>query len=224
MSSPIFPNISVNFQVGETPYADGSQIIGRAGRLGDLIQSELQARFYEMTKRQRKFALMLAATTTGIAAGNITGAAAAASTQFALVNPASSGVDLVLNKVWCALISGTLPAAPMTHDLFNANGVTLAKSGKIQSAYGNTGRGSVAWDYVSAAGAALTGAGAHIAHRLMALDFTAAAFADAATTMALEVLDGDLVIPPGVGWAPCFSGAGTSVLNAWGVTWDEVPV
>lgn len=224
MSSPIFPNISVNGIVGEVQAADAVQAQLRQGRLSDLVVSELQGKYYEMTKRQRTFSLMLATTSSTIAAGNITAAAAAASTQFALWNPAGSGVDLVLLKVWCSIISGTLPAAPMTHDLFNATAISVAKSGKIQSAYGNLGKGSSAADFVSAGGSALTGAGAHTAHRLMALDFTAAAFADAGSTLALEVLDGDLIIPPGVGWAPCFSAAGTTLLNAWAVTWAEVPI
>src|SRR5882672_6343040 len=106
MSSPIFPNISVTGIVGEISVADGVQAQFRQGRQSDLIVSELQGRYYEQTKRGRKFTAMLAATTTGVAAGNITGAAAAASTQFAIWNPAGSGFDLVLQKLFIGVISG----------------------------------------------------------------------------------------------------------------------
>lgn len=206
------------------PQSDGVEATARIGRQGDLILSELQPRYYEQAKRGNIFCMILQATTTGIAAGNITGAAAAASTQFAVVNPTGSGKDLVLLKLTMGVISGTTPVPPITHNLFNASQVSLAASGTIFGAYGNAGAGSVAKGYTSAGGAALTGGLALTAQRIASFNISAGTFSNLAGTMNTEEIAGDLIIPPGYGWVPCWAAAGTSVLGYYGVSWMEVPV
>jgi hypothetical protein len=37
-------------------------------------------------------------------------------------------------------------------------------------------------------------------------------------------VEGDIVLPPGTGWVPLHAGAGTSVLHAYSVTWEEIPI
>ena len=77
----------------------------------------------------------------------------------------------------------------------------------------------------SAAGTALTGGSAPITFRTMNLTFSATAFASAAGTSTIaDVPDGDLIIPPGYGWVPLWTAAGTSVLNSYSVTWEELPI
>lgn len=170
-----------------------------------------------------EFAMTLAATTTAVAAGNIVGAAAAASTQFALFNPVGSGRVLVLSKFIMGVISGTPGPGPLFHGLFGAV-PTLAASGTIVNlrAVGGTLNGaSVARGYTSAAGAALTGGPAPSIIRATSLSSTATAQASVGMVNALEDIQGDIIIPAGYGWVPLWSAAGTTLLNAYSITWKE---
>src|SRR5208282_3335812 len=144
-----------------TIQSDGSEVTGRFGRLSDLIVSELQGKYYEAAKRGNTFAMTTnTITTTTIAAGNIYGAAAAATTQFGLWNPINSGRDVVLMKFWAQVVSGTVPAGPIWHAYFNAGAVSIAGAGTIVNVYSGSGQVGVAKD-VSAGGAgvAITGGG-----------------------------------------------------------------
>ena len=204
--------------------ADGGDTVARFGRQSDLIVSELQGRYYEQTKRQNTFSMSLTATTTGIAAGNIIGAAAAASTQFAVVNPPNSGKDMVLTKLFVGVISGTTGVPPIGHCAFNGAAVSLAASGTIANNYALGGASSAMKGYASAGGAALTGGGAYSTIRLASVNISAGTFGNLAGTQCLEEIAGDIVIPPGTGWAPCWMAAGSSVLGFYSATWVEVPV
>ena len=211
--------------VGPISVADGASAVGgiRTGRLNDAIVSELHGRFAEQTQRQNIFSLNLTATTTGVAAGNINGAAAAASTQFALWNPQSSKVNVIILKAFAGLISGTPPGGPMFHNLMLQGVPTIISVGQAYNNFAN-GQASQARFVSSAAGTALTGGGALTVLRPMQMDFFATALAAGANINgAMELVDGDIVLPPGTGWVPCFSAAGTTLLNSFGVTWEEVP-
>jgi hypothetical protein len=167
----------------------------------------------------KEFAMTLTATTSTIAAGNIVAAAAAASTQFALSNPVGSGVLLVLSKLFIGIISGTPPGGPVFHAII-ANVPTLAGSGTIVPLKVGGG-GSAAKGYTSAAGAALTGGVAPTILRAAALSVTATAQASVGMVNAVEDIQGDIVIPEGNTWVPLWSGAGTTLLNAYTITWKE---
>lgn len=221
------PNALNTFVLGgnvgkPTPVPDGGFTVGRFGREGDLIASNLQPWSYEQTKRGNAFTLHLAATSTGIAAGQVVGAAAALSVQFAVWNPSSSGKDMVLTKFFAGFISGTLPVAPINHSIFNASAVSVTPSGTIKNNYGNTGQGSAMRDWVSAGGAAFLGAGAATTLRGSAINFTAGTVAQLATANTMELIDGDIIIPPGYGWMPTWASA-AALLNWYAVTWIEVP-
>jgi hypothetical protein len=71
---------------------------------------------------------------------------------------------------------------------------------------------------------ALTGSSALAFIRAADLMFNAAAYANAAGAKAVEYIDGDIVIPPGTCWVPTWTAVGTTVLNAYSVTWEEIPV
>ena len=86
------------------------------------------------------------------------------------------------------------------------------------------GKPPVARYVASAAGTTLTGGTAPVTLRAMTIDFSATAFAAAAGSNCLELVDGDIVIPPGYGWVPQFASAGTSLLNAYSCTWEEIPI
>lgn len=211
-------------QVGAVVGLDGAQPNARQGRTGELIVSQAHGRYYETTSRGNMFTLTLNATTTGIAAGNLVGAAAAASTQFALWNPNGSGVNLNILKVNIGLISGTYgTGGPVFHGLFVNGNPTIANVG---TAYNNLagGRPPIARYVASAAGTALTTGTAPVTFRAMTMAYSASAYSAAAGSNTLELVEGDIVLPPGTGWVPLFAAAGTSVLNAYSVTWEEVPV
>lgn len=210
--------------VGQIITADGAKPVARGGRLGDTIVSELHGRFYEQTFRQNIFSLTLTATTTGVAAGNINAAAAAASTQFALWNPPSSKVNVVLLKAYVGVISGTVPGGPLFHNLMLNVAPTINSVGTAYNNFAN-GQSPQARFVSSAAGTALTGGGAITVLRPFGgANFFAAAVGGTTPQVAvMELIDGDIVLPPGTGWVPCWPSAGTSVLNTYGVTWEEVP-
>ena len=214
-------------QVGQTAALDGTQTNLRQGRTGEIILSQAHGRYYEQTSRGQLFTLTLSATTTGIAAGNILGAAAAASTNFAIWNPIGSGFNLSITKVMVGLISGTLATGPLYHAVIQTSNPTINTVSTNGVAYNNLvgGKSPVARYVAVAAGTALTGGSAPVVLRTMNLTFSAAAFAAAAGASTLADLpDGDLIIPPGYGWVPQFSAAGTSVLNSYSVTWEEIPI
>lgn len=215
-------------QVGfTTSTGDGVTTAMRAGRLNDLIVSELQPRFAEQAIRSRSYSLALAATSTGVPAGNITGAAAAASTNFALWNPLGSGVNVVLKRFLFGIVSGSVVVGPLLHNIFSGALPSIASVGTAQNNLVGTTYGGAAKFVASAAGTIpLTGGSSLTLLRPSTISFGAAAnaFSALAGSAHWEDIDGDIVLPPGGGWVPCFSGAGTALLNAWGITWNEVPI
>jgi hypothetical protein len=211
-------------QVGPQILSDGATQPFRQGRAAELVVQELHGRFYEQAFRKNTFSLALTATSSTIATGNINAAAAAASTQFALWNPVASGVNLVLLKVFVGPISGTAPVAGCFHNIMTGAVPSIASVG---TAYNNYVGGAppVARYVASAAGTTLTGGGALVVMRPMAMNVFAAALAASTNVQPImELLDGDIILPPGTGWVPCWTAAGTTFLNSYGVTWEEVPV
>ena len=212
-----------NLLVGPVSAADGTKPQARGGRLGDVIVSELHGKYFEQTVRGNVYALTLTTTSSTIAAGNINAAAAAASTQFALWNPPSSKVNVVLLKTWVIPISGTAPVAGCFHNFMLQGVPTIPSSGSAYNMYAS-GQNPQARFVASAAGTALTGGGALTVVKPMAMNLFAGSLA--ATTgiqPTMEILDGDIVLPPGTGWVPCWTATGTTFLNGYGVEWEEVP-
>jgi len=217
-------------QVGPQISADGTQTILRQGRTSELIVSQAHSRYNETAQTGSVYALSLIVTATGVAAGNIVNAAAAAATQFALWNPVGSGVNLCLIETGVSVSSATtMPAGPPFHGLIVGSVPTIAStfdSGRGAS-NARAGSGAPRAKYVNTAaqaGTALTGASAPIVFRAMELSFNATGFASAGGTYVDEHLDGEIVLPPGTGWLPLWASAGTSMLNAYSVVWEEIPI
>ena len=210
---------------GYTVLSDGTVAPARASRVGALVTGDGQGKYYEQASRGLIFSLVLAATTGGIAAGNINGAAAAASTQFALWNPLGSGKNLSLLKFGVFPISGTFAAGGVFHS-FSSTAPTIATSVLTPIQCNNIGMAasSVARALTSAGGSALTGSSVLQILRAADIMFNAAAFANAASGKLIEYIDGEIIIPPGTCWVPTWTGAGTTVLNGYSVTWEEIPV
>jgi hypothetical protein len=217
-------------QVGQQNAADGTQTILRQGRTSELIISQGKARYHEAATRGNTFALVLPVTATGVAAGNLVNAAAAAATQFALWNPLGSGVNLCLIEVGVSVVSATtMPAGPSFHGLITGSVPTIASTTDSGRGAFNAraGSGAPRARYVNTAaqsGTTLTGGSAPITFRAMELSFSATGFAAAGGNYVDEHLDGEIVLPPGTGWLPLWASAGTSMLNAYSVVWEEIPI
>jgi hypothetical protein len=217
-------------QVGSINASDGAQTILRQGRTAELIVSAAKSRYYEAASRGNTFSLALLTTATGVAAGNIVNAAAAAATQFALWNPVGSGVNLCLIETSVSVVSATtMPAGPPFHGLIVGSVPSIASTADSGRGAANAraGSGAPRAKYVNTAaqaGTALTGASAPITFRAMELSFNATGFASAGGTYVDEHLDGEIVLPPGTGWLPLWASAGTSMLNAYSVVWEEIPI
>lgn len=217
-------------QVGPIIASDGSQTIVRQSRTAELIVSAAKSRYYEPASRGSVFALVLPATTTGAGAGNLVNAAAAAATQFALWNPVGSGVNLCLIETCVAILSATtMPAGPPFHGFIVGSVPTISStfdSGR-DARNSRAGSGAPRAKYVATAaqaGTTLTGGSAPVTFRAMELSFNATGFASPAGTYVDEHLDGEIVLPPGTGWLPLWASAGTSMLNAYSVVWEEIPI
>lgn len=199
----------------------------RSSRVGAVVTGDGQGRYYEQTSRGNVFSLCLTTTSSTIAAGNINAAASGASTQFALWNPLGSGKNLSLLKFAICPISGTAPAAGCFHS-YSATAPTIATSVVNAICCNNPGMAaaSVARALTSAAGAALTGstALALIRHANLYLAAGAMGTTGGFGTPIVEDIDGGIVIPPGICWVPTWIAAGTTFLNGYSITWEEIPI
>ena len=213
-------------RVGPLFTPDGSLAPGRGLRNGGTGIGDVQGRYYEQASRGNIFTLTMSATTTNTSAGNILGAAAAASTQFALWNPSGSMFDISILKFTINLTSGTFPISGLWHSL-GTPAPTIASSLAATSYIGNhradvASYNGVAGYLTHVTGAALTGGGATRGIREAGLIFSAAAFANAAGAMFMDVCDGDIVLPPNSFWVPTWAAQGTSILQGYSVTFEQV--
>lgn len=209
-------------KAGPVTVGDGAVSTARAERSGGVTTADVRGHFAEAASRNAVYTLTLGATTTGVAAGNIVAAAAAASTQFALWNPVSSGKNIELLRFGMGVISGTPGAGPVFHGIFVGVPTLTTSIGTANSNLAGQTAASVARWMASAAGLALTGGSAPITHSCSAFSSTATAQASVGELNCIENLDGAIVLPPGTGWVPLWSAAGTALLNAYSITWQEV--
>ena len=165
--------------------------------------------------------MTLNATTTGVAAGNIVNAAAAASTNFGLINPATSGVNCIFTKFQVGIISGTPGAGPLFHGVITTLPSAASPGGTIKNCFLADSTASKMKPWALAAGSALTGATAPTIFRPADFSSTATAQASVFEVKTIEVIDGDIILPPGVMWLPLWGASGTSLLCSYSITWIE---
>ena len=194
--------------------------IDRADRTGAKIVQLAHGDYTETVRQGNMFTMTLNATTTGVAAGNIVGAAAAASTNFALFNPVGSGKVLYITKFGMGIISGTPGAGPLFYGIFTTVPTATASATIRNNLLG--GAGSVALGYAVAAGVALTAGTAPLVHSMANFTTTATAQATVGEIAAVEELKNAIAIPAGYGFLPLWSAAGTALLNGYSITWEEL--
>lgn len=213
--------------VGPVIAADGTNPFLRSDRVGAAVVSEARGRYAELTNRGQVFTLNMVPTTTGIAAGNINLAAAAASTNFALWNPVSSGVNLELLFLFVSNTSGSTAAGPITHSTFTSTLPSIASVSTSGTAYaskfGLTATPAARYA-AAAAGTTLTGGSALLNVRSSSLAFGNSAATVGAQMPGGEELAGSIVIAPGAGWVPTWISTGSTALPTYGVVWAEIPV
>jgi hypothetical protein len=197
----------------------------RIGRQGSAVVTDAHGHWHEATTRQQMFTAFLSQGTSTVAAGNIVGAAAAASTQFGVWNPATRGQVMALQRLIITTYSGTPTAGGLFHSTFNAAAVanTLGTSNAVRNNYVNGPLGA-GLCLASAAGAALTGGGILTTLGASTLSSTATAQATPSSIVMQDLIDGSIVLPPGVGYVPTWSGAGTTFLVGYSLMWEELPV
>lgn len=202
-------------QVGPQTASDGSKILPRLGKTGEVVTQQLGADYYELTKRGKVF--MGQTAVGGVAPGTALGTTAA----FALYNPAGSGIDLVVLKTTVAYLSGTLGAGNLVY-AFNVNPVAAAVTGTAIVAY------SGYLTNANGAGKPLTTATLPTTP-VLAYPFASLTALLASTAVSLyQIVDeprGSIIVPPGC----CVSvqgiaAAGTSPLVLIGMVWAEVAV
>lgn len=221
MGSP-FDAMTAMGKAGPLAIADGNSGAMRLTKTGAAVGAKAHGDFSEGASRGKIFSLSLGATTTTVAAGNIVAAAAAAATQFALFNPLNSGFDIHLLKFGMGVISGTQAAGPVFHGGYIGVPTVASIGGVIRTHYGFSPGGSIAIPMALAAGSALTGGTAPFIIRAANFAATATAGAVPGYVGAIELIDGDIILAPGTGWVPLHSGAGTTLLHGYSITWEEV--
>lgn len=216
-------------KVGPVQLSEGAETSLRVDRQSAQVVTDAHGRYHEAAVRGNVFTAYMDTTSTTTAAGNLKGASAAAVTNFCVWNPANSGKVLSLLKFNFALHSGTPTAGPVWHGVQKNHAISISSTaGVLNNNYIGGGQGSVAGVVsVGTTGTALTGGVAPVLLRPAA--FTLTAVATPGTTVlgtqnALELLDGDIVIGPGMAWVPLLVGAGTTTVWSASLTWEEIPV
>ena len=212
-------------RVGARSAATNTEDSIRLDKTLALVTSDAHGRYHEAVSGQNVYSLTLPLTATGIAAGNLVSAAAAAAVQFALWNPTSSGINVSILKFGLGIVSGTPVGGAVFHGVV-LTAPTIATTNTGGAALNNyVGGGSPTARYVNTAaqaGTVTTGASAVLPLRAANFASTATAQASVGLVNAIEEVNGDIVLPPGTGWLPIWATAGTSVLNSYSVTWEEI--
>jgi hypothetical protein len=217
--------VDAQAKVGLQINPNGMETVLRSGKDGGQITAAGQGQYYEATANGRVFSLTLTTGATAISAGNLNGAAAGASTQFALWNPVGSGKNLSLLKFAVAYISGTTPVTGMYHSFSSlCPTIVTTVSNPIQCNLTGAAAACVARGLAHTTGSALTGSAILQIIRQADLAFSAGTFAALGGYHAIEYIDGDIVIGPGTAWVPTWKAAGTNTLVDYSITWQETEI
>lgn len=226
------PAIQIQGRVGPYSAAEAQYTPFRVSRDAALVTAGIHGDFYEAVSRGNVFTLQCGPTTTTIAAGNIVGAAAAAAVQFAIWNPVGSGYNLSILEFVRGIVSGTPTGGAVQHGFLSVGlGDTLPTIANTAAALprnnliggSNTSKASFV-STVASSGTALTGASAVRVLKVSAFGGTATAQAGVSTLQGnVEAVNGKIVLAPGSLWLPLEPGAGTTMLNTYSVTWEEIP-
>ncbi len=192
---------------GQQANSDGGAFNARGGKQGDLMVSELQARYFEQTRLGNSFGITGGLTTT-------TAGGAATFTGLIVGNPATSTKNLVLTKVFVS--QGAALTAETEIGIMWGINTTTASLATIFNRL-PTGGASVA---VANAGQTIT---AMTAFYVFAGSGSGAITVPGIIPVAGVDFEGSVIIPPGYAVASYTSRVTTSALM-FTFNWIEVPV
>ena len=216
-------------RTGPEAAPDGSYQPFRVDRTGALVTQDSAGKYYEAVKQGKVWGLFTGPTTTGIAAGHLVAASAAAVAQHAIINPVGSGVNLSILRFANAYVSGTVPAGGIYVGM--VSGCTLTASVTTFSSKFNLnpaaagGGQAVTVSVAASTGSGLTNGAAVVTSGVLAVPATTAgSLAELSGVTPAEDVNGLFIVPPGWAFTPLWSGAGTSVLTNMCTVWEEIPV
>lgn len=194
--------------IGVINGSDGSTpITQRLGQQGDNIVSQLHGRYYETTVRGNSFGITGGLTTT--TAGGV-----ATFTGLAIGNPAGSGKNLALQKVFVS--QGAALTAETEIGIMYGSGSITASLTTVFNRYG----GGAASVTTATAGQTITAA---TAFYVIAGSGSGAITVPGVIPVAMVDLEGGIVIPPGYYFASYTSRVTTTALM-FTFNWEEVPI
>ena len=208
-------------QVGQQNNAKGSLPIARSSVLGDIIVSELHGRYAESSLNGNNFHANTAGAGITLAATHAIGAAVpaagAATPILALVNPANSGVNLVINRTKVLTLSGT-PGGGFIFGYIGAQApsLTATLSKGVQASTLQAGGKAGVLSNGALAGTTLT------VSELRQVGGPAAVASGAGVYTVDEETAGDVIVPPGAILGIFAQAAGTTHIVKASLSWEEV--
>ncbi len=216
--------VEITGQVGPSLLSDG---VGtqpfRQGRLGEAIVQQLHGRYYELAKRGSLFIVSTPAA--GVTVPIYTNAAQ----QFVIYNPVSSGIDIVLKRVWVGYVSGTMVAghmcyagsvgqgAPGTITQANVQNARLVTNLSTASGAGNKG------NYYSPGSPATALVAANYLRPMGNSQVAQAAVGTNSPWVQMDDVEGGIIVPP-QGILVVASNVAAASVSAIAALVEEVPV
>lgn len=189
--------------------SDSALITQRGGKQGDGIVSELHGRYYEQTYRGNMFGITGGLTTT-------TAAGAATFTGLCVVNPAGSGYNMAVNKVFVSQ-GAALTAETEIGVMY---GASTAATTPLTTIFNRKAGGAAS---VCTASAGLTLTAAMTAFIVFAGSGSGAITVPGIIPVCGMDFEGSLIIPPGYTLASYTSRVTTTAL-VFTFQWEEVPI
>ena len=211
---------TLNARVGPVYSADGpASVDARQDSHGAQVVLQSGGKYKEATKRGNVYSAETAVT--GVAPGTVLGTTAA----FCHFNPSTSGKNLIVQKLWMSLISGTLGAGKV-----NITSDSVAAGAAVPTGTAITPRNrSVASANSSVATPLTTATVTTTAAKNIGTLCNLTEQVIGTTAVNNEVIeqdiDGEIVIGPG-GYI-CLhatAGAGSAPLVTFGASWEEEPI
>jgi hypothetical protein len=202
---------------GFTHRYDGVQSELNQGEYGELLTTGLLPRYYNAAYRGVAFHFSTASVTA--AAANLSPLLAAGTPAFALWNPVASGKNAIITKVSATNITGTA-AGPLVWNTGDTAVPTTAAASTVVN--GLLGGGNVSAMKVYS-GVATTASLTGVFYRI-ACNLSGVATTGGNSSMPMEDVGGDIIVPPGKWLALCSFATGTTHVFQATVSWLELPV
>ena len=201
---------------GQSSIGAGTQVVQRAGQMGDVIVSELQARYYENTYRRNKFY-----GSNGATPSITTVALATTYTGLCIYNPAGSTVNLVLDKVGYSFLVAFAAAATIGLMVgYAPAGIVTAAAAASPGASSFIGLGAAPQGKVALSA---TLVGTPTLHTVFGEGLTGA-ITTVPEGMQILDLEGSIILPPGAYAAIYTSTASGAASLAASFQWTEVAI